>query len=390
MPLAATNRAWLEAVEQNNPVERVTQIKTRERPTKEKLADLYSKRKMSINQIARITGFSRWSIARWIKVSGLGLRTRDENNSLRRRHIAPDRLSLNQMYWVEHMSLSEIGRRLGTSGSWVLLLMKKYEIPRRTTSEARIVYPKTPFSGNPIERAYLIGLRTGDLYSARNGNQVRINTSTTHPSMWELISSSLGRYGRISKTSSRLRAGFQWSVYGYLDKSFEFLLPKPIRIPSEILVDGVLFLSFLSGYADAEGNFRIFRDEHRVGVSLRINSEDEGILRDIRSALSSMGYHVYFGLLEKKGTHEGKTYRKNLWALGMFRSAEVVERAKNLSLRHPEKKEWARLIASTQEASWEQVKPLVLAHKQRIRKGVREFVDEAKREYDKKHRLRRK
>ena len=268
-------------------------------------------------------------------------------------------------------------------------MMKKYGISRRTAAEAGVDYPKTSFSGNPIDRAYLIGLRTGDLHATIDGNQVRIDTSTTHPAMWELVSSCFGKYGRVNRTPSKWKDGFQWMVYGYLDKSFDFLLTKPQRVPKEIISDRVLFLSFLSGYIDAEGNLRIFRNENKVGVSFRINSEDEGILRDIRDALRTMGYHVYFALGEEKGTRNGKTYRKRLWTLGMFRKNEVIELLGRLTLRHHEKIRWAALIVLGREKSWHSFEPLVSAHKEKVRRGVLRFVGEAERQYRVRHERKR-
>jgi len=216
-----------------------------------------------------------------------------------------------------------------------------------------------------------------------------VDTSTTHPAMWELVMSCFGKYRRVNKTPSRRKDGFQWMLYGYLDKSFDFLLIKPQRIPKEVIADQVLFLSFLSGYIDAEGNLRVFRDEDNVGVSFRINSEDEGILRDIRDALRTMGYHVYLALEKEKGTHRGKTYRKRLWTLGMFRKNEVAELLGRLTLRHNEKIRWASLVASGREMGWHSLEPLVSAHKEEIRRGVLGFVEEAERQYRARHERKR-
>ena len=280
------------------------------------------------------------------------------------------------------MSLRKIGGRFDQSESRAWRLMKRYGIPRRTLAEAGIEYPKASFSGNPNERAYLLGFRTGDLHVKQDGNQVRVETTTTHSAMWDLVASCFGAYGRVNRTPSKREDTFQWVVYGYLDKSFGFLLPKPARIPREIFLDQRLFLSFLSGYVDAEGNLRVFQNEDQAGVSFRINSEDEGILRDIRSGLRSMGYHVYFDLAREKGTVHGKTYRNHLWTIGMFRKQEVIDLVKRLTVRHREKTEWVRLILSAEEASWQSMKPLVEIHKLRISTETKEFIGEAERRYN--------
>jgi hypothetical protein len=266
--------------------------------------------------------------------------------------------------------------------------MERYGIPRRTISEAGMQFPKSEFAGSPTERAYLIGLRTGDLHCVLSGNQVRVSTSTTHPAMWRLLSSVFGKYGRINKTPARDRLGFEWAVYAYLDRSFDLLLRKPTLVDAELIANQQPFLSFLSGYIDAEGSFRIYQQDHYSAVALRINSEDEGILRGIRKALSAMGYHVYFGLEKNRGMHYGKNYRRNVWSLGLFRKDEVIDLVGRLSLRHKEKPEWVKLIVHSRTRQWDAMKAVVTAHRRAIKDGVRAFRAEAERQYAAAHRPR--
>lgn len=342
---------------------------------------------MSIHQIARATRFSRRSIVRWIRKSGcITLRTSEEINAQLRKHPLPERAILHRLYWVDRLSMSQIGRKLGATESWVWGLMNKYDIPRRTSSEAGIDFPKTSFSGSPAERAYLIGFRTGDLHAIVNGSQIKVSTSTTHPRMWDLVSSLFGAYGRVNKTPARLRDSFEWATYAYLDRSFDFLLKKPQSIPIEILGDHALFFGFLSGYIDAEGNFRIYGDGEYCAVSFRINSEDERILRGIRAVLSSMGYHVYFRLEQHKGSYTGKNYRKNVWQLGMFRKGEILDLVHKISLRHSEKVEWVHLIQASDGMKWSSMSELVKERKKRISQGVSDFVMAARDLYTLKHR----
>lgn len=348
------------------------------RPTREELTNLYLNKKMSIHQMAKVTGFSRKTILRWIRRSGIPRRTQEEINERLRRLPLPDKSTLESMYCVRRMSSGQIARELGGTGSWVLGLLERYGISRRTLSEAGMEFTKTPFSGNQVEQAYLLGFRAGDLHAKIDGNQVRIGTSTTHPAMWSLIHSLFHKYGRVNKSPAKLRGDFEWSTYGYLDRSFEFLIKKPGRVPEEISQDSVLFFSFLSGYVDAEGNFRIYGDGEYCAVALRINSEDEGILRDIKRVLASMGYHVCFRLARRKGYYKGKNYRRDVWTLGMFRKAEVLDLLGKLSLKHSEKIEWARLVLSLNGAAWSTIGPQVAIQRERIRNGVMEFIKEAR------------
>jgi hypothetical protein len=203
--------------------------------------------------------------------------------------------------------------------------------------------------------------------------------------MWELFLNCFNRYGRVNRTPMKVRGTFEWSIYAYLDGSFGFLLHKPTSIVTETSADSELFLDFLSGYSDAEGCLRAYGEGESSVVSYRINSEDEGILRDIRRHLSAMGYHVYLGLQRSKGTINGKTYRESLWGLGLFRKDEVIALANSLRFRHAEKIESARLISLSHEMKWSSLRPLVLAHREKIRSDVAAFVQEAMNQYHVKH-----
>jgi hypothetical protein len=353
------------------------------RPTDEELAVLYLTQQASVHKISRMYAIDRRTVRRWLIHAGVPLRTHSEVVNLLVRHPPVEPSILRDLYWNSNLSLKQIGLRLGASSSWVRNQMLDAGVPLKAPWREK--YAKTSFSGDSVERAYLTGFRVGDLHCNRDGNQVRIETSTTHPAMWELIFSSFSQYGKVSRTPSRTGKGFQWLVYAYLDRSFEFLLDKHTSIPAEILGDEVLFLAFLSGYLDAEGNLRIFEDDGQSVVSIRINSEDEGILRDIRKILSKMGYHVYFGLEKKEGTYHGKTYRDNVWNVGMFRKDEVVSLLGKLSLRHPEKVEWAHLIPLSLDLKWPSMRPLVAGLRNRIGLAVEGFTKSAEAEYLLRH-----
>jgi hypothetical protein len=265
-------------------------------------------------------------------------------------------------------------------------MMKRYGIPRRTLSEAGMKFAKTSFSGNPAESAYLLGFRTGDLHATIDGNQIRLGTSTTHPAMWSLIHSLFHGYGRVNKTPARLRDGFEWSVYSYLDRSFEFLVKKPQNIPGEVSRDSTLFHSFLSGYIDAEGSFRIYRDEESCAVSLRINSEDEGILRGIRTVLSSKGYHPCFDLVRRKGFYKGKNYRKNVLEPRNVQEGGSFGPARQTLTEAPREGRVGAFGRDVQGLGMEINRPRVRKRRARIKEDVLGFTEDAKHQYAANHR----
>jgi len=303
----------------------------------ERITDLYVNQGQSLHALAREFGLQRRIIARRLRRNGVRLRSYKESVDLLRRVRPVDIEKIRTFYWVDKLSSQKIGQRMGISSSWVTRVMTISGIPRRTLSQAGMRFPKIGFAGDEREKAYLMGLRAGDLNAAIYGTQVRVATSTTHPAMWRLLLSAFGKNGRVNKTPARGKYGFEWMVYAYLDRSFDFLLPKTVSIPKAYAERDDLFLSFLAGYIDAEGSFRVYLNSTHKAMSFRINSEDRSLLKDIRDGLRKMGYHVYWALAAKRGLHRGKRYRRSLWTLGMFRESEVIDLIRRLAVRHDEK-----------------------------------------------------
>jgi hypothetical protein len=246
-------------------------------------------------------------------------------------------------------------------------------------------YKKSPFSDDPLEASHMIGFRAGDLSAAIYGFQVRVSTTSTHPAMWRMFRETFGKYGRVGKSASLSKGYYSWCVYSYLDRSFSFLLDKPKTIPDEILNDQAKFLSFLAGYVDAEGFFSLKADAGKPTACLRINSEDEAILRQLTSRLRSMGYHVYFSLASPEGYHGTKKYNRNLWEFGMFRTTEVVDLVRLMPMVHDEKRRMVNLILKASEGEYSDPQEEAFKLKSAIRDEVASFTSEARISYDQKH-----
>jgi len=178
-------------------------------------------------------------------------------------------------------------------------------------------YEKLPFSSHPCEKAYLLGLSTGDFHTARHGLSIRATVSTTHPAMIDLVTSLLGRYGRVVASPKFLEKWnqFEWEVYGYLHASFEFLL-QPLEIPDEA------FLCFFAGFFDAEGTISIFKQHQSTTTSLKVevSSCNRSLLLLIAGKLRQIGYDIY--LPETPVRHKGEVigygpYNENFWRLSL-------------------------------------------------------------------------
>jgi hypothetical protein len=129
--------------------------------------------------------------------------------------------------------------------------LKRYGIPARPFNTP--AYPRADFSGDPMEKAYLIGFRLGDLDVREEGATIVIATSTTRKAQLDLLHNLFEKYGHLHEFRDKsgkvhLRCG--------LNQTFQFLLPKEDAIPKWVLDDNKTFWAFLAGYTDAEGSFR--------------------------------------------------------------------------------------------------------------------------------------
>jgi hypothetical protein len=120
-------------------------------------------------------------------------------------------------------------------------------------SEAKMKYYKRPFSGNPIEKAYLLGLRAGDISATKACKQISIMVGSTHLAQLEMFKKAFKNYSFINAQITRIKDRRKAiAMYCRLDKSFSFLLKKPKRIPKWVLDDINCFYSFLAGYSNSE------------------------------------------------------------------------------------------------------------------------------------------
>lgn len=334
--------------------------------------------KQSLHLMARNLNISMRTLARTMTRLGVPRRSYAEAMVLKSRTAWVTKDLLSNLYWGKRLSTSQVGEKLGLDHATVLELMNRFSIPRRTTSQAGMKYDKHPFSDDPLEACYLLGFRSGDLHAAMYGLQVRLSTSSTHPAMSKLFTSLFAKYGRVGKSPSLSEGRYMWLNYCYLDRSFEFLLKKPSSVPEDTIGDQRKFLAFFAGYVDAEGNFRIYQQDHAAAYSFRINSEDEVILRQSSRALKAMGYHAYFELQARPS--DTNRFRRNLWSLGMFRKAEIISLLKRLPLFHEEKIRWRRLMTDSADENWDVLKPKVVELRASIKAEVAQYCQLAEAE----------
>lgn len=129
----------------------------------------------------------------------------------------------------------------------------------------------------------MIGFRLGDLNVYRRNQVIVVRGSTTKPAQAKLFTELFHDYGGLSTAHAKRGTIEQ---YAFLDRSFDFLVPKKDCIPKWIEECSRCFLSFFAGYADAEGSY-MFNSKKRIGFE--IQSYDKEIILHSWNLLSELG-----------------------------------------------------------------------------------------------------
>jgi len=241
-----------------------------------------------------------------------------------------------------------------------------------------------------VDKAYLIGLRCGDLSAHRRGKQIRATTGTTHPAMIKLFEDIFSDCGRARCISSRHmkrdeipRPQYDWTLQCDLNHSFRFLVTKPQMVPIWILGDNECFLHFLAGYFDSEGTINITK--HGVYLDLRmwLHSEDSRILKNIRDKLIELQYHPILRVAQRKGERK---HRQDYLQLDIHKRNEVISLLRSLPLKHEEKRKRRKLALEIQDVKrWSKVEDKVMALREAIQAEVKQCIQEAREDYEKRH-----
>lgn len=278
--------------------------------SKEELGNVYMK--VPVTHIAKKYGCSRSTILRRLHEFGLSVRPPFK-------YIDIPKRELEKLYY-EGKTGEEISKIFNCNYGTIFNRLHEHGIEIRDKVERHIVYPKTDFSGNLIEKAYLIGFRLGDLYVGKfekNGRIMAVMCASTKLEQIKLINELFKNYGYARINAPDKRGRIQICVN--LNESFNFLLEKCDDIKDWILDNDTYFLSFLVGYTDAEGCIQT-----RKTSNFRIRSYDKNILRKSEKKLKSLGISdVEFGLEEKKNGK--KKLSKDVWRLGVYSKKSLLK-----------------------------------------------------------------
>jgi len=109
------------------------------RLNKKQLENLYWKKQLSLPKISKILKVSQSTIKYWMKKYDIPRRTISQAtkgiNTWSRKFNLTKR-QLEKLYWDDKLSLSKISMRMRVSENNIIYWMKRYNIPRRTLSES--------------------------------------------------------------------------------------------------------------------------------------------------------------------------------------------------------------------------------------------------------------
>lgn len=293
--------------------------------TKKELKNLYYQEKLSTEKIGKLFHCNHVTILNKMKFYKLKIRTK---LGLRKPVVISER-ALIYLYKKRKFSQKQIAKKYKCSRGAIEKLMKKYKIKPRGLSESQMIYPKSDFNKNLVEKAYLIGFRLGDLYVTPAKLQIQMGCSSSRYNQIILTKKLFEKYSKISIRRRRIIKGRRiWDIRCLLNKSFRFLVPKKDNVEYWILKNKKLFIAFLAGYIDAEGHIftRRYIDSKVPYSGFEVQSYDKNILLQSWQKLNELGIQCRKPKINKlKGyiSKNGLVNRKDLWRLGIYNKKDL-------------------------------------------------------------------
>jgi len=304
------------------------------------------------------------------------------------------RTVLDRLHNEKKMSLLRISKEVGRSYTAIWGLCRALQIRTRTVAEAdresaasRSKHKRVSFHGTEEERAYMLGLKNGDLTAWQvSGTAVMVTSTTTHPAFVALFRDLFQSYGHVYEYPMYEEGkGYKWKVATRLDNSFQFLLASAQDAVRDLQHNRRLFLSWVAGLLDADGHVNIGIDRKYVRVRLDFGSVDRPLLVSVKEVMKSYGYFAtgpYLGYQAGFTTPRGITYRSDMWRLDIQRTHEAQRMLLELPIRHLEKtlrKELALSMKS--QKNLDDASARLDEIRSTVRRQVAEYLEEARRKY---------
>jgi hypothetical protein len=300
-----------------------------------------------------------------LRAKGLSIKNLDEAKR------AELRAFLDHLHNTKGVSLNDIAKLIGnkTSGytSWVC---RELGVKPRAFEEARLKgirekrrkYGRKPFDGTDEDRAYLLGLRHGDLSVSRPWKGVvRVSTSTTHPALAQLFRSLFEPHGHVYQHPRYKKdtQTYEWNLGVIVDSSFDFLCSPFSEVVGWILSKQSTTLAYLGGLLDAEGSVGIYPAKRLTSVNIVYYNTNLQLMLFVHKAIQILGYRPLKPYLDKKKGFRSPGYhiemKKDYWRVLLARFEECQDFLRRLPLRHSEKMQKRTLALTLKHGqTWEQ------------------------------------
>jgi len=318
-------------------------------PTKEDLERLYIVERMSAAKIAKVYGlkYKNAKVAESTVLYQLkkhGIKRRDA--ALHVRKVTEEMVD----QWVTRYQAGESLKQIAgddLSPVTVFLHLRKRGIKLRDKVEAQIQvvtkHERRPFSGDEIEKAYLMGLRYGDLHVVRHGRAIRVRVSTTHPAMADLFESLFAPYGYVARYPRKAKlVDFEWTLECDLDDSFNFLIKK-LTVAELEKLSRVEMIAFLAGLFDAEGSVLLHNKRGRGNPEAAFSNTEDELLLYVMKAVHQLRLHCKLSWIIQGEDRKGITGYSRRGQVILWRFREVQRFLRLLPIKHGEKLAKARL-----------------------------------------------
>jgi len=274
---------------------------------------------------------------------------------VKRKHLPIEEII--KLYSQEQISLRKLAKMFRSTKKTIHNVLEENGINIRNNDEsirlANTKHPKSVFSGNKCEKAYMIGLIKGDITPfVRSKFTLRLTTSSSRKALLDLFKNVFGNYGPIYiYTSRNVLSNYSWNITAELDlDSFGFLLKPKIELTN----DKLLSFNFIAGLIDSDGSIFIRKSGKYFQYVIRIYNEDICLLKLIKDFLYSEGFNVSFQLFSKAGdVRKGKgltiRYNNDYYAVELTQKKDVIELLSLLPLKHSEKILWKNKIQIIEE-----------------------------------------
>lgn len=284
--------------------------------SKEQFQDLYVNKKFTTFQIAK--RFSCCQATIWKKFREYSIKPRLPGVE----RVQITKKQLKDMYVNKNLSTWKIEKITKIPRSTIHRKLKEFKITPRDLADSHITNPRKDFSGDLIEKSYLIGFRLGDLGVRKiypNSKTITVASGSTIKEQIDLIESLFENYGtvRIKTTNSN-----KTNIWVGLNETFDFLLSK--EVPIWTRDNKETFFSFLAGFSDAEGSFGVYNNQ----AVFQIGNYNREILLFIKNELEKQGISCggpYESFTKKYVHREGYPYNQNYFQIRVNKKDSLLK-----------------------------------------------------------------